>query len=52
MESYNCKTGFNLDGGGSTSFYYKKSGATKATKLSTPYDGKRLLVDMLYFVEQ
>ena len=51
MISFKCKTGFNLDGGGSTSYYYKKSGASKATVLKTGYDN-RDIVDMLYFVEK
>lgn len=48
--SLNCKTALNLDGGGSTSFYYKKSNS-ELVKVSTGYDG-RDLADMVYFVEK
>ena len=50
MKSMNCKMALNLDGGGSTSFYYKKKNESPQ-KVNTPYDG-RDLSDMIYFVEQ
>ena len=51
MISYGCETGFNMDGGGSTSFYYKTSETSNAIKYPTAYDGRNL-ADMLYFVEK
>ncbi len=40
---------FNLDGGGSRMFYYKKNTANSLVKVN---GGGRLIPDMLYFVEQ
>ncbi len=51
-----CKTAFNLDGGGSTSLFYKKPGQTSATKVKCS-DGSnhstcRSIVEGIYFVEK
>ena len=51
MISYGCLSGYNMDGGGSTSYYYKAKGTSTATKYPTAHTN-RLLTDMLYFVEQ
>ncbi len=48
MISLNCRTGYNLDGGGSTNFYYKKNNSTVTPIVST----SRKIADILYFVEQ
>ena len=50
MKNMNCKRALNMDGGGSTSFYYKKKNENPQ-KVNTGYDG-RYLSDMVYFVEQ
>ena len=50
MITFNCYTGFNFDGGGSTSYFYKG----KSSVLSGPmhaHDG-RISGDVLYFVEK
>ena len=47
MESLNCRTGYNLDGGGSLNFYYKKNTST----IYNLRKSSRLIFDMLYFVE-
>ena len=52
MVKYGCKTGVNLDGGGSTTYYYKNTkGTSSATRLPIQKEN-RGLADMLYFVEQ
>ena len=48
MVKLNCKTGFNLDGGGSVNFYYKGNNENIYTIKSS----SRGLVDLLYFVEK
>ena len=48
MVSLNCRTGFNLDGGGSTNFYYKKNSGGLSSIVNT----SRKVADILYFVEQ
>ncbi len=48
MVSLNCRTGYNLDGGGSLNYYYKKNTGTVYNLKS----GNRLLFDILYFVEE
>ena len=50
MVGMGCKTGLNLDGGGSTSVFYKG----KSNRLSGPLKGHdgRISGDILYFVEQ
>ena len=50
-----CKAAYNLDGGGSTSIFYKKAGSNKATKIGC-FDGAnrttcRSMVDGIYFTE-
>ena len=50
MLRYNCKVGMNLDGGGSTSYFYKKNNST-LNKINGSYYGRKN-VEMLYFVEQ
>lgn len=48
MVKLNCKSGYNLDGGGSVSLYYKNaSSGLKNVKVSN-----RKIADILYFVEQ
>ena len=51
MVNMGCKTGFNLDGGGSTSLYYVKKGSSSPTKIKV-HEGTygRTVVDILYFV--
>ena len=51
MVELGCQTGFNLDGGGSTSIYYVKKGATKSTKIRV-LEGTygRSIPDIMYFV--
>jgi len=46
--SLNCIYGVNLDGGGSTSLYYKERGTDNATALRS---SSRADADMVYFVE-
>ena len=48
MIDLNCRTGYNLDGGGSINVYYKKNNSTlnSLTKTSRP------IADILYFVEK
>ena len=48
MVKLNCRTGYNLDGGGSTNFYYKKNNGTINSIVST----SRRIADILYFVEK
>ena len=50
MVELGCKTGFNLDGGGSTSLYYVKKGDSKPTKIKV-LEGTygRSIPDILYF---
>ena len=48
MVSLNCRTGYNLDGGGSTNFYYKKNNSNLYSIVTT----SRSVADILYFVEQ
>ena len=48
--SLNCKTAFNLDGGGSTCLYYQKPNSNYV-KVNTTYEG-RGLSDMIYFIEK
>ena len=51
MVELGCKTGFNLDGGGSTSIYYVKKGSVNPTKIKTLEGGQgRSIPDILYFV--
>lgn len=47
MISLGCKTGFNLDGGGSTSLIYKEPTQT----VSTISGSKRQITDIIYFHE-
>ena len=49
FNSMGCVYGVNLDGGGSTSLYYKDKGTNKATALRS---SGRPVADMLYFVEE
>ena len=51
MIDLGCITGFNLDGGGSTSIYYVKKGATTSTKIRV-LEGTygRSIPDIIYFV--
>ena len=51
MVELGCKTGFNLDGGGSTSIYYVKKGSSTPTKIKV-LEGNygRSISDILYFV--
>ena len=51
MTQYGCKTGFNLDGGGSISYYYKTNKTSSATRVKIA-SGQRSLSDLLYFVEK
>lgn len=48
MVSLNCRTGFNLDGGGSINLYYKKN----SSGLSYVTTSSRKIADILYFVEK
>lgn len=48
MVSLNCRSGYNLDGGGSTNLFYKKNNSTLSSIVST----SRKVADILYFVEQ
>ena len=48
MVKLNCKYGYNLDGGGSTNFYYKGNNSD----LKSIQNSTRGLVDMLYFIEK
>ena len=50
MKDYGCRTGLNLDGGGSTAYRYKTN-ANSLKEVYTGYDG-RGSSDMVYFVEQ
>lgn len=51
MVELGCKTGFNLDGGGSTSLYYVKKGSSSAIKLRvTEGSYGRSIPDIIYFV--
>ncbi len=50
MLRYNCKVGMNLDGGGSTSYFYKKNNSA-LNEINGSYYGRKN-VEMLYFVEQ
>ncbi len=51
-----CKTAFNLDGGGSTSLFYKKPGQTTVTRVKcsdgSNRDSCRSIVEGIYFVEK
>ena len=49
FNSMGCIYGVNLDGGGSTSLYYKERGTNNATEVR---GSGREVADMLYFVEQ
>ena len=49
FNSMGCIYGVNLDGGGSTSLYYKERGTNNATEVR---GSSREVADMLYFVEQ
>ena len=51
MESLGCKIGFNLDGGGSVSYFYKTNKTSEATRVKIAA-AQRGLSDMLYFVEK
>lgn len=51
-----CQTAFNLDGGGSTSLFYKKAGTSTSTKIKCS-DGTnggtcRSIIEGIYFVEK
>ena len=48
MVSLNCRTGYNLDGGGSINLYYKKN----SSNLSSVTTSGRRIADILYFVEK
>lgn len=48
MVNLGCKTGVNLDGGGSVSLYYK----TSLKDLKTVKSSNRKIADVLYFVEK
>ncbi len=47
MVQLNCRTAYNLDGGGSLNLFYK----TNNTKVNSVRSGNRLIFDILYFVE-
>lgn len=48
-----CITGFNLDGGGSTSLFYKKPGSTSVNKVKCSDSGTcRQVVEGIYFIEK
>ncbi len=48
-----CQTAFNLDGGGSTSLFYKKAGSTSVTKVRCAESGScRQVVEGIYFTEK
>lgn len=47
MVSLGCQTGFNLDGGGSTTLLVKNKGASSNTLVGN----KRKVADILYFHE-
>ena len=49
FNSMGCVYGVNLDGGGSTSLYYKDRGTNNATEVR---GSSRPVADMLYFVEE
>ncbi len=52
MLKYNCVTGVNLDGGGSTSLFYKKNSYnTSNAGLNNLVTSNRQNAEMLYFVE-
>ena len=51
MKKMKCKTGFNLDGGGSVSYFYKSNGDDLMGPLDT-HDKSRLSGGVIYFVEQ
>ena len=46
---FNCKVGYNLDGGGSRKLYYKTNVMQTPKKV---FGGSRAIPDMMYFVEQ
>ena len=48
MVSLGCKTGFNLDGGGSTSLYFKSKQNESPFTLTNP---GRSVADIIYFHE-
>ena len=48
MISLGCKTGFNLDGGGSAALYIKSKNKTTHTTISNP---GREIADIIYFHE-
>ena len=48
MVKLNCRTGYNLDGGGSINFYYKKNSSNLSNIVTT----SRAIADILYFVEK
>ena len=48
MVSLGCRTGYNLDGGGSTNLYYKKNNKNLKHIVVTA----RKVADVLYFVEK
>ena len=56
FKDLNCKTAFNLDGGGSTSFFYKdaNSASVKKIKCSDGSNGNtcRSIVEGIYFIEK
>ncbi len=49
FNSMGCIYGVNLDGGGSTSLYYKERGTNNAVEVR---GSSRDVADMLYFVEE
>ena len=51
MLQYGCRTGFNLDGGGSISYLYKTNTSSTATKVNVA-SKERTISEVLYFVEQ
>jgi exopolysaccharide biosynthesis protein len=51
MIDMGCYTGFNLDGGGSTSYFYKSNAADLVGPLSQ-HESNRISGEVIYFVEQ
>ena len=56
LKNIGCKTAFNLDGGGSTSMFYKPSNTKTVTKVKcsdgSSHNTCRSVVDGIYFIEK
>ena len=52
FESIGCQIAFNLDGGGSTSLFYKDPGQKKSTRLYCQDTYCRSIVEGIYFTEK